>query len=131
MNEARAHLPHHMSPLPPAPPPLLLPTVPFLYELRMLLDWTCTATSLDWYEWMKLEDVRMSLFVAGVRRRMREGRRLGQRVPRYVKVLQVRCGGRSRWREMGTGKGGERKAGREARGKRGRGGGFGKGCHVM
>ena len=58
----------------------------------MLLDWTCTATSLDWYEWMKLEDVRMSLFVAGVRRRMREGRRLGQRVPRYVKVLQVRRG---------------------------------------
>lgn len=37
--------------------------VPFLYELRALLDWTCSATSLNWYQWLKLEDIRASLFV--------------------------------------------------------------------
>ncbi|KAG1661156.1 hypothetical protein FOA52_002531 [Chlamydomonas sp. UWO 241] len=62
--------------------------VPFLFEMRMLLDWTCTATVLDWQEWLKLEDVRANLFVAAVRRRMRESRRLGQKVPAYVKFLQ-------------------------------------------
>lgn len=44
---------------------LLLPSqaVPFLYELRALLDWTCSATPLNWYQWLKLEDIRASLFV--------------------------------------------------------------------
>ncbi len=37
--------------------------VPFLYELRALLDWTCTSTSLGWYAWLKLEDVRSGLFI--------------------------------------------------------------------
>lgn len=37
--------------------------VPFLYELRALLDWTCSATPLNWYQWLKLEDIRASLFV--------------------------------------------------------------------
>lgn len=37
--------------------------IPFLYELRALLDWTCSATPLNWYQWLKLEDIRASLFV--------------------------------------------------------------------
>ncbi len=43
--------------------------VPFLYEIRTLLDWTCISTSLDWYAWLKLEDIRASLFVAACRNR--------------------------------------------------------------
>lgn len=45
----------------PSPPPAQ--AVPFLYELRALLDWTCSATPLNWYQWLKLEDIRASLFV--------------------------------------------------------------------
>lgn len=41
------------------------------------------------YSWLKLEDVRASLFVAAARKRMKAGRRLGDRVPRYSKFLQV------------------------------------------
>jgi hypothetical protein len=41
----------------------VLQAVPFLYELRALLDWTCSATPLNWYQWLKLEDIRASLFV--------------------------------------------------------------------
>ena len=37
--------------------------LPFLYELRMLLDWTCTPTTLYLGEWIKLEDIYAGIFV--------------------------------------------------------------------
>jgi hypothetical protein len=55
---------------------------PLLYEIKTLLDWTCTTTTLDWYSWLKLEDIRGSLFVAAARRRMQASRKLGERVRR-------------------------------------------------
>eukprot|EP01155_Anaeramoeba_flamelloides_P031869 Anaeramoba_flamelloidesa90699_145.p1 GENE.a90699_145~~a90699_145.p1 ORF type:complete len:686 (-),score=151.54 a90699_145:41-2098(-) len=36
--------------------------IPFLYELRMLLDWLCTKTSLDFFEFLKIHDIKASLF---------------------------------------------------------------------
>lgn len=69
--------------------------IPFLYELRALLDWTCTATTLTWYNWLKLEDIRASLFIEQCKIHYRASRAIGDRVPRYIKFLQVRgphCG---------------------------------------
>ncbi|KAG2488469.1 hypothetical protein HYH03_012974 [Edaphochlamys debaryana] len=63
-------------------------SLPFLYEIRTLLDWTCVTTSLDWYSWLKLEDIRSSLFVATCRNQSNKHRRIGERVPRYVKASQ-------------------------------------------
>ncbi|KAG6429158.1 hypothetical protein SASPL_107200 [Salvia splendens] len=45
--------------------------LPFLYELRCVLDWSCTATSLTMYDWLKvslqvfyrLEDINASLYL--------------------------------------------------------------------
>ncbi|KAK2976815.1 hypothetical protein RJ640_002214 [Escallonia rubra] len=37
--------------------------LPFLYELRCVLDWSCTTTSLTMYDWLKLEDIHASLFL--------------------------------------------------------------------
>ncbi|RDY14846.1 Piezo-type mechanosensitive ion channel-like protein, partial [Mucuna pruriens] len=37
--------------------------IPFLYELRCVLDWSCTTTSLTMYDWLKLEDIHASLFL--------------------------------------------------------------------
>ena len=37
--------------------------IPFMYEMRVLLDWTCSSTTLRYNEWIKLEDIRSSLFV--------------------------------------------------------------------
>ncbi|XP_048137346.1 piezo-type mechanosensitive ion channel homolog isoform X2 [Rhodamnia argentea] len=37
--------------------------LPFLYELRCVLDWSCTSTSLTMYDWLKLEDIHASLFL--------------------------------------------------------------------
>eukprot|EP01080_Neovahlkampfia_damariscottae_P010191 gene10191-2610_t len=36
--------------------------IPFIYELKMLLDWSLTPTSLTWYYWMKLEDIHATIF---------------------------------------------------------------------
>ncbi len=63
--------------------------VPFLYELRALLDWSCTATTLSLFDWLKLEDIHTSLFMVTVSRKMRESRSLGDRQPRYAKFFQV------------------------------------------
>jgi hypothetical protein len=35
---------------------------PFVFELRVLLDWACIRTSLDFYQWFKLEDIHGQLF---------------------------------------------------------------------
>ncbi|XP_010242544.1 PREDICTED: piezo-type mechanosensitive ion channel homolog isoform X2 [Nelumbo nucifera] len=37
--------------------------LPFLYELRCVLDWSCTTTSLTMYDWLKLEDIHASLYL--------------------------------------------------------------------
>ncbi|XP_042518583.1 piezo-type mechanosensitive ion channel homolog [Macadamia integrifolia] len=37
--------------------------LPFLYELRCVLDWSCTTTSLTMYDWLKLEDIHSSLYL--------------------------------------------------------------------
>jgi len=33
-----------------------------LFELRCLLDWTVTSTTLSFYHWLKLEDIYASLY---------------------------------------------------------------------
>lgn len=34
--------------------------LPFLYELRCVLDWSCTTTSLTMYDWLKVSHVHIS-----------------------------------------------------------------------
>ena len=94
--------------------------VPFVYELREILDWSATATTLRLYDWLKLEvgwstdrlplaacccqswplptycscfhplqDINMSLYFVTVSQKSRDQRSLGQRVPRYQKLVQV------------------------------------------
>eukprot|EP00817_Percolomonadidae_sp_ATCC50343_P000794 CAMPEP_0117420938 /NCGR_PEP_ID=MMETSP0758-20121206/2165_1 /TAXON_ID=63605 /ORGANISM="Percolomonas cosmopolitus, Strain AE-1 (ATCC 50343)" /LENGTH=295 /DNA_ID=CAMNT_0005202833 /DNA_START=829 /DNA_END=1713 /DNA_ORIENTATION=- len=36
--------------------------LPFVYELRLILDWTFTKTALDYQAWMVLEDIRTVLY---------------------------------------------------------------------
>ena len=35
--------------------------LPFLYELRCVLDWSCTTTSLTMYDWLKVGSVNIHL----------------------------------------------------------------------
>lgn len=63
--------------------------LPFIYELRAVLDWSCTPTTLKLFDWLKLEDISTSLYFVTCDRYGREGRQLGQRQPRYMKFCQV------------------------------------------
>jgi len=38
--------------------------IPFLFELRSILDWTFTRTSLDVWCWMKLASIQADMYVA-------------------------------------------------------------------
>jgi hypothetical protein len=41
--------------------------IPFVYEIRVLLDWTITKTTLTLYEWLKFEDIFSELFLVKCR----------------------------------------------------------------
>uniref|UniRef100_A0A6B2KXL2 Uncharacterized protein n=1 Tax=Arcella intermedia TaxID=1963864 RepID=A0A6B2KXL2_9EUKA len=63
--------------------------IPFLYELRTLLDWAITPTTLTSYEWLKFEDIYAELFLVKCRiclERMWE-RKSGDYQPAYYKIL--------------------------------------------
>ncbi|KAA6417866.1 MAG: hypothetical protein FRX49_12164, partial [Trebouxia sp. A1-2] len=62
--------------------------LPFIYELRAVLDWSCTPTTLKLFDWLKLEDISTSLYFVTCDRYGREGRQLGDRQPRYMKFCQ-------------------------------------------
>ena len=55
----------------------------------MRLRRSCTSTTLSLFDWLKLEDISISLFFVTVARRNKKRHRLGQRQPRYMKFFQV------------------------------------------
>ena len=65
---------------------------------EVVLDWgsllvrrSCTSTTLSLFDWLKLEDISISLFFVTVSRRNKRRHRLGERQPRYMKFFQVGC----------------------------------------
>jgi hypothetical protein len=50
---------------------------------------SCTSTTLSLFDWLKLEDISISLFFVTVSRRNKMRHRLGERQPRYMKFFQV------------------------------------------
>jgi len=65
-------------------------SLPFLYELRMLLDWTCTPTTLYLGEWVKLEDIYSGIFITecDLDFMKMENRKKGDRQPARRKWLR-------------------------------------------
>ncbi len=61
-------------------------------EHRSVVCRSCTSTTLSLFDWLKLEDISISLFFVTVSRRNKKRHRLGQRQPRYMKFFQV-CSG--------------------------------------
>ena len=37
--------------------------IPFLLELRSVLDWVCTKTTLTLNHWLKMEDIYANIFI--------------------------------------------------------------------
>jgi hypothetical protein len=61
--------------------------VPFLYELRAILDWTITRTSLDLFQWFKMEDAYANLYDVKCDMEARKRRRKGADRLLYEKLL--------------------------------------------
>ena len=38
--------------------------IPFLFELRSIIDWTFTETALDIFQWLKLAKVQSDMYMA-------------------------------------------------------------------
>ena len=67
----------------------LAAAVPFLFELRCLIDWAVTPTALTLADWLKLDDVSFSLHSAACARAARDrGRRLGEARRGAAKLAQ-------------------------------------------
>ena len=61
---------------------------PFLYELRVLLDYACVDSSLDLHDWLKLENIKRDLRRADFRNRNARAKHpFGSPQPRSKKVL--------------------------------------------
>ena len=55
-----------------------LRNIPFLFELRAILDWTITKTSLDLFQWFKLEDAYSNLYENQCEMDIRKEKRFGE-----------------------------------------------------
>lgn len=63
--------------------------VPFLYEARSILDWSCSTTTLTMMEWLKLEDIAKQLFFVNIAiiGRTVANRKFGEAQPKKKKAV--------------------------------------------
>jgi len=61
--------------------------IPFLYELKLLIDWTFTTTALDLFQWIKLENSHDCLFIAKCYTQTYYNHWLGEKIAKWEKLL--------------------------------------------
>jgi len=62
--------------------------VPFVEELRVLIDWGVTTTAMNFFQWMKLEDLHQSLYKVDTDMRFRAELPPAAKRPLQEKLLQ-------------------------------------------
>jgi hypothetical protein len=61
--------------------------VPFLYELKLTIDWTCTPTCLDLFKWLKFESVYDLLFLTHCAKKKEITVPIGKNISIFNKLL--------------------------------------------
>lgn len=61
--------------------------IPFLYEIKMLIDWTFTKTALDIFQWIKLENVHDMLFIAKCYYKSYKAKLIGETIMLWEKIV--------------------------------------------
>jgi hypothetical protein len=61
--------------------------VPFLYEIKVLIDWTFTGTSLDLWKYLKFESFYDILFIDLCTMKGYHGRDVGEKIPKTSKFF--------------------------------------------
>jgi hypothetical protein len=61
--------------------------IPFLFELRTIIDWTFTSTALDVFQSIKLSQAQSDLYIAKCYNKPYRVKELGLEIKWYIKVL--------------------------------------------
>ena len=61
--------------------------IPFIFELRSIIDWTFTKTALDVFQWIKLAQVQADMYVAKCVNKQYMRHKLGQPQPFWKKLF--------------------------------------------
>jgi hypothetical protein len=65
--------------------------IPFIWEMKVIIDWTVTSTCLDLFQWFKLDDVYNTLYYNQVQAEQRKERPEFRSRELWEKVLQGFC----------------------------------------
>jgi len=57
-----------------------------MWELKAIVDWTVTKTSLDLFQWFKLEDAYSNLYKTRAEMAIRSQYKFGQARPTFEKI---------------------------------------------
>ena len=61
--------------------------IPFLYEIKIAIDWTFTKTCLDLFQWYKFEGVYDAVYVTFCAMNAKNKQLVGQRVGKFMKIM--------------------------------------------
>ena len=61
--------------------------IPFLYEIKLAIDWAFTATSLDLFQWNKYESVYNMVYTTYCNMKYTNVSKVGQRIKKVVKTF--------------------------------------------
>ena len=65
--------------------------IPFLFEIRTLVDWVCTLTALDLYQWFKFENLYAQLYINQCNSKSYQARVRGSQIGPYSKIGMGCC----------------------------------------
>ena len=61
--------------------------IPFLYEIKLAIDWTFTKTCLDLFQWNKFESVYDIVYVTFCAMNAKNSQLVGQKVGKFMKIV--------------------------------------------
>jgi hypothetical protein len=65
---------------------------PFIFELKIISDWTFTKTALDLFQWIKFETIHLDLYIAKCTNKGYLEHKLGDPISKGMKFLLGCCG---------------------------------------
>jgi len=62
--------------------------IPFIFELRTIIDWTFTTTALDVFQWIKLAQIQANFYVNKCINAGYFTKKLGEKISLFFKIIQ-------------------------------------------
>ena len=61
--------------------------IPFIYEIKLAIDWTFTKTALDFFQWNKFESVYDAVYCDYCAMNAKNKQKVGQKIGKMLKIL--------------------------------------------